>query len=71
MLASHNVVMIRMVLKFAMSTSETQMVDVRAMSPAIGGMTAVQMHKHFVYVSELINANSLQRGMRDHTFGNW
>ena len=45
-----------MVLEFAMSTSETQMVDVRAMSPAIGGMIAVQMHKHFAYVSELINA---------------
>ena len=69
MLASHNVVMIRRVLEFVMSTSETQMVNVRAMSPAIEGMTAVQMHKHFAYVSELIIANSLQIGMRDHTFG--
>ena len=44
MLASHNVVMIQVMLDSAMSTLETQMVDVHAISSAMQGMTAVQMH---------------------------
>ena len=53
MLASYNVVMIQMVLDIVMSTSETQIITVvRAMTLAIKGMTAVQMHQVSAGVSE-------------------
>ena len=43
-LVSHNAVTIQVAVDFAMSTTNAQITDVRAMSPAMRGMTAVQMH---------------------------
>ena len=44
MLASHNAVIIRVAVDFAMSTTYTRITNARAVSPAMRGMTAVQMH---------------------------
>ena len=50
MLASRNVVMIRVVLGFVMSTSKTQMITVHVISLVVQGMIAVQMHQQFASV---------------------
>ena len=52
-LASQGVVMIRIILDFAMCMmNKARIIYVRVMSPAMRGMTAVQMQKDFVNVSE-------------------
>ena len=52
MLASHNVVMIQVVMVFVMSTQITTVTTVHAMPLAMTEMTAVQMQKAFACVSE-------------------
>ena len=49
-LASRNVVTIRVVLGFAMSTSKAQIITVRVISLVMQGMIAVQMHQQFASV---------------------
>ena len=47
MLASRNVVTIRVVLGFAMSTSKAQIITVHVISLVMQGMIAVQIHQKF------------------------
>ena len=53
-LVSRNAVMIQLAVGFAMSTINTRITDVHVMSPAMQGMTAVQMQKYFVNVGEVL-----------------